>query len=69
MTGNNLKLLGRQVRSKARSADMEMSKPRDCRSCAHSIEAMGCVVCKLTRLPVSDTRGGCHKYDERVNYE
>lgn len=75
MTENDLKLIGRQVGSKARTADqallehMETSKPRDCGFCVHSLYVVGNVVCKLTRMPVSDTRGGCHKYDERINYE
>ena len=68
MTENDLKLLGRQVGSKAMAADMETTKPRDCRLCKHGLDCMGCVVCKLTRMPVSDTSGGCHKYDERINY-
>lgn len=69
MTEDNLKPIGRQVGSKARSANMETSKPRDCWLCVNGLDVVGCVVCKLTRMPISDTRGGCHKFKERVNYE
>ena len=69
MTENDLKLLGRQVGSKARAADKEMTKPRDCWFCKHGSDCMGYVVCKFTGMPISDTRGGCHKFEERINYE
>lgn len=61
-------LAGRQVGSKARAADMETTKPKDCCFCVHALDLPYGIVCKLTRMPVSDTRGGCHKYEERINY-
>lgn len=68
MTENDLKLLGRQVGSKALAADREL-RNRSCDTCRNGISLLGCVVCKITGLPITNTRGGCHKYDERINYE
>ena len=68
MTEHDLRLLGRQVGSKAAAADRELRK-RDCGDCRNGITVAGCVVCKITRLPITKPEGGCHEFKERVNYE
>lgn len=69
MTENDLKLIGRQVGSKAITADMMLNLRKSCDACWNGILLPTGVVCKITGLPISKPEGGCHKFKERVNYE
>lgn len=69
MTENDLRLLGRQVGSKAAAADRELNLRKSCYACWNGILLRTGVVCKITGLPIREPETGCHKYDERINYE